>query len=247
MRAAQVTRLDGPESVEVVDVPDPEEGGGSGRRVVLDVAAAGICFPDVLLTRGQYQMKPDPPFVPGSEVAGVVRSAPAGSGFAPGDRVAAFPVLGGFAEAVAVDPAMVFPLPDATTWSQGAALPMNYLTCEFALRERGPPGGRRGRPRPRCGRRRRHRGRPAREGRRRPRHRGRLDGRQGRRGPCRGGRRGRPGRGLPRGRRRAHLGARGRRRRRPGRWGPAHRLAPVTGTRRAAPRHRLHGGRHPAR
>ncbi len=136
MRAAQVTRLDGPESVEVVDVPDPEEGGGSGRRVVLDVAAAGICFPDVLLTRGQYQMKPDPPFVPGSEVAGVVRSAPAGSGFAPGDRVAAFPVLGGFAEAVAVDPAMVFPLPDATTWSQGAALPMNYLTCEFALRER---------------------------------------------------------------------------------------------------------------
>ncbi len=135
MRAAQVTRLDGPESVEVVDVPDPEEGGG-GRRVVVDVAAAGICFPDVLLTRGQYQMKPDPPFVPGSEVAGVVRSAPAGSGFEPGDRVAAFPVLGGFAEAVAVDPAMVFPLPDATTWSQGAALPMNYLTCEFALRER---------------------------------------------------------------------------------------------------------------
>jgi NADPH2:quinone reductase len=96
-----------------------------------------VCFPDVLLTRGEYQMRPDPPFVPGSEVAGRVRSAPPGSGFAEGDRVAAFPVLGGFAEVVATDPAMVFPLPDSTTYEQGAALPMNYLTCHFALRERG--------------------------------------------------------------------------------------------------------------
>ncbi|HMM96472.1 NADPH:quinone oxidoreductase family protein [Phycicoccus sp.] len=137
MRAAQVTRLDGPEAVEVVELPDPAETDAAERTVVVDVAAAGVCFPDVLLTRGLYQMRPDPPFVPGSEVAGLVRSAPSGSGFAPGDRVAAFTVLGGFAEAVAVDPAMVFPLPDDTTWSQAAALPMNYLTCDFALRERG--------------------------------------------------------------------------------------------------------------
>ena len=137
MRAAQVTRLDGPSAVEVVDVPDPQDAGIPPTRVVLDVAAAGVCFPDVLLTRGEYQLRPDPPFVLGSEVAGRVRSAPPGSGVAPGDRVAAFCVLGGFAEAVAVDPAMVFPLPDATTWSAGAALPMNYLTCHFALRERG--------------------------------------------------------------------------------------------------------------
>ncbi|MBM6401901.1 NADPH:quinone oxidoreductase family protein [Phycicoccus sonneratiae] len=136
MRAAQVNRLDGPESVEVVDLPDAAEDRHADRRVVVDVAAAGVCFPDVLLTRGQYQLTPDLPFVPGSEVAGVVRSAPAGCGFAAGDRVAAFPVLGGFAEAVAVDPAMVFPLPDDTTWDRAAALPMNYLTCDFALRER---------------------------------------------------------------------------------------------------------------
>lgn len=137
MRAAQVTRLDGPEAVEVVDLPDVGEGADPATTVVVDVAAAGICFPDVLLTRGQYQMKPEPPFVPGSEVAGVVRSAPPGSEFSPGDRVAAFCVLGGFAEAVAVDPAMVFPLPQDTPWAAGAALPMNYLTCHFALRERG--------------------------------------------------------------------------------------------------------------
>ena len=118
--------------MEVVDLPEPD-----GDGVVIEVAAAGVCFPDVLLTRGQYQVTPDLPFVPGSEVAGQVRSAPASSGYAVGDRVAAFPFLGGFAELVAADPAMVFPLPDAVTFEQGAALPMNYLTCHFALRERG--------------------------------------------------------------------------------------------------------------
>ena len=134
MRAAQVTRLDGPSSVEVVDLPEPE---GDATQVVIDVAAAGICFPDVLLTRGRYQVTPDLPFVPGSEVAGRVRSAPAGSGFEEGDRVAAFPFLGGFAEVVAAPPTHVFPLPERVTFEQGAALPMNYLTCHFALRERG--------------------------------------------------------------------------------------------------------------
>ena len=105
--------------------------------MLIEVAAAGVCYPDVLLTRGQYQVTPDLPFVPGSEVAGRVRSAPVGSGFAPGDRVAAFPFLGGFAEVVSADPAAVFPLPEGVTYEQGAALPMNYLTCHFALRERG--------------------------------------------------------------------------------------------------------------
>ena len=132
MRAAQVTSLDGPDAVEVVDVPEPD-----GDGVVIEVAAAGVCFPDVLLTRGQYQITPDLPFVPGSEVAGVVRSAPVSSGYAPGDRVAAFPFLGGFAEVVEADAAMVFPLPEATTFEQGAALPMNYLTVVFALVRRG--------------------------------------------------------------------------------------------------------------
>ncbi|HET9022898.1 MAG TPA: NADPH:quinone oxidoreductase family protein [Ornithinibacter sp.] len=132
MRAAQVTSLDGPSAVAVVDLPEPADTG-----VVIEVAAAGVCYPDVLLTRGQYQVTPELPFVPGSEVAGRVLSAPATSGYAVGDRVAAFPFLGGFAQVVATDPAMVFPLPESVTYEQGAALPMNYLTCHFALRERG--------------------------------------------------------------------------------------------------------------
>lgn len=134
MRAAQVTRLDGPDAVEVVDVPSPDVPDG---QVLIDVAVAGVSFPDVLLTRGEYQTKPPPPFIPGAEVAGIVRVAPAGSGLAVGDRVAAFPFLGGFAEQVTCDPSLVFPLPDGVTFAQGAALPMNYLTCHFALRHRG--------------------------------------------------------------------------------------------------------------
>jgi NADPH:quinone reductase len=133
MRAARVTRLDGPGSIEVSDVPEPS---GDGL-VVVDVVAAGVTFPDTLLTRGQYQIKPPPPFVLGAEVAGVVRAAPDGSGLAAGDRVAAFPAFGGFADVVAVEPGAVFPLPGTVSFEAGAALPMNYLTVHFGLLRRG--------------------------------------------------------------------------------------------------------------
>ncbi len=134
MRAVQVTTLTGPDDVRVADVEAPEPADG---QILVDVHAAGVTFPDVLLTRGRYQIKPEPPFVPGSEVAGTVRTAPEGSGFAPGDRVAAFPAFGGFAEQVAVDPATVFPLPDGVSYEAGAGLPMNYLTVHFGLVRRG--------------------------------------------------------------------------------------------------------------
>ncbi|GGI03566.1 NADPH:quinone oxidoreductase family protein [Egicoccus halophilus] len=133
MRAVQVTRLDGPDAVEVADIDEPA---GDGL-VVVDVHAAGVTFPDVLVTRGQYQVKPDLPFVPGSEVAGVVRSAPEGAGVGVGDRVAAFGGFGGFAETVAVDPGLVFALPDELSFAAAAGLPMNYLTVHFALVRRG--------------------------------------------------------------------------------------------------------------
>jgi NADPH2:quinone reductase len=108
-----------------------------GEGVVLDVHAAAVSFPDVLQSRGLYQYKPDLPFVPGAEVAGTVRSAPADSGFQQGDRVAAFTVLGGMAE-VAVAPAfMTFALPESLDFAQGAALILNYHTAYFALKLRG--------------------------------------------------------------------------------------------------------------
>ena len=134
MRAVQIVSLDGPSAVEVVDVPQPEPG---SDQVLIRVRAAGVSFPELLQTRGLYQLKPDLPFVPGSEVAGEVVSAPEGSGLAPGDRVAALVLLGGFAEHAVTQVDLVFPLPDALSFEQGAALPLNYLTAYFALVTRG--------------------------------------------------------------------------------------------------------------
>ena len=133
MRAALVTRLDGPSAVEVTDVPATAAADG---QVLVDVRAVGISFPDLLLSKGEYQVKPDLPFPLGVDFAGVVREAPEGSGFGSGDRVACVLPYGGAMETVAVHPETVFPLPDALTLEQGAAIPMNYLTAHFALAER---------------------------------------------------------------------------------------------------------------
>jgi NADPH:quinone reductase len=139
MRALQISELGGPDSLELVDRPEPEPNHmmTPGEGVVVDVEAAGVSFPDVLQSRGLYQLKPDLPFVPGAEVAGVVRSAPDGSDVREGDRVAAFTLLGGFAD-VAVAPAfLTFKLPDALDAGQGASLILNYHTVYFALKLRG--------------------------------------------------------------------------------------------------------------
>jgi NADPH2:quinone reductase len=134
VRAVQVVRLDGPSAVEVRDVPEPRRG---PDQVLVDVRAAGVNFPDVLQTKGLYQYRPDLPFTLGSEVAGVVREAPDGSPLRPGDRVAAFPATGAFAEVVAVRADHVLPLPAEVGFAAGACLPMNYLTAHFALLVRG--------------------------------------------------------------------------------------------------------------
>lgn len=134
MRAARVHTLDGPRAMKVEEVDDAT---GGDDTVLIEVHRAGVTFPDALQTRGLYQYKPDLPFIPGSEVAGVVTRAPDGSGLSPGDRVAAFTVLGGFAELVAAPAHLTFKLPDNVSMAAGAALPMNYLTVEFALGRRG--------------------------------------------------------------------------------------------------------------
>ncbi|OZM81627.1 NADPH:quinone oxidoreductase family protein [Pseudonocardia sp. MH-G8] len=133
MRAVQVKRLDGPEAVEVADVADPVRG---EQDVLVEVKAAGVNFPDLLLTKDMYQYKPEVPFVLGGEFAGVVREAPPGSEFAPGDRVAATSTIGGFAELAAVPVQNVYPLPDAVSFAAGACVPLNYLTMIFALTTR---------------------------------------------------------------------------------------------------------------
>lgn len=133
MLAARVHETKGPDSIEIEDVPEPELLDGS---VLVDVHAAGVSFPDLLLSKGEYQVKPEPPFTMGSEGAGVVREAADGSAFRPGDRVA-FLTLGAWAEIASAGETMTFPLPDELTFSQGAALVINYHTALFALRHRG--------------------------------------------------------------------------------------------------------------
>ena len=86
MRAVQVSELTGPAALQIVEVDEPV---ADGENLLVDVKAAGVSFPELLQTRGQYQVKLDPPFILGGELAGVVREAPAGSGFATGDRVSA--------------------------------------------------------------------------------------------------------------------------------------------------------------
>jgi len=133
MRSVQVLRLDGPSGVEVVDAPEPTPGPG---QVVVEVHALGISWPDLLLSRGDYQLKPEPPFQLGVDFSGVVRSAPEGSDLAAGQRVAGCLPYGGGADLVALGEDSVFPLPDEVSFEQGAAIPMNYLTAHFALTTR---------------------------------------------------------------------------------------------------------------
>src|SRR5882762_1431152 len=140
MRALQIVDLSGPASaLKLVDLPEPEPPHmlTPGSGVVVDVHCAGVSFPEVLQTRGEYQMKPSLPFVPGSEVAGVVRSAPEGASVKPGDRVAAFCALGGFAETAVAPEFFTFALPSALDFTQGASLILNYHTAYFCLVVRG--------------------------------------------------------------------------------------------------------------
>src|SRR5881275_1614062 len=140
MRAVQIVELSGPDgALRLVDLPEPEPSHllTPGSGVVVDVHAAGVSFPEVLQTRGEYQLKPPLPFVPGSEVAGVVRSAPEGATVAAGRRVAACCMLGGFAEVAVAPEFLTFKLPDELDFAQGAGLVLNYHTAYFSLVLRG--------------------------------------------------------------------------------------------------------------
>ena len=134
MRALQVVELTGPEHVQVRDVPEPSPGPDD---VLVEVHAVGVSFPDLLLSKGEYQLKPEPPFTLGVDFAGTVVSGP---GFERGQRVAGVNGWGGAAELVANPADSTFALPDAMSFEEGAALPMNYLTAHFALVERGDVG-----------------------------------------------------------------------------------------------------------
>src|SRR5687768_5501908 len=131
MRAVQVLTPTGPSDVEIREVEEPVPG---PTDVLVEVHRVGVSFPDLLLSKGKYQLKPEPPFTLGVDFAGTVISGP---GFEPGQRVAGVNAYGGAAERVANPAMFTFALPDSVSFDEGAALPMNYLTAQFALAERG--------------------------------------------------------------------------------------------------------------
>ena len=125
MKAIQIVNEDGPDSaLALVELPEPEPSHmlTPGSGVLVEVHVAGVSFPELLQSRGQYQMKPPLPYVPGSEVGGVVISAPPEASVKPGDRVAAFCALGGWAETTVAPEYFTFALPDELDFAQGAAL-----------------------------------------------------------------------------------------------------------------------------
>jgi NADPH2:quinone reductase len=135
MRAVRQHELTGPSGLRVdEDVPEPSPSAG---EVLVDVRAAALNFPDLLLSHGKYQFKPERPFVPGGELAGVVRAVGAGvTSVAPGDRVAATLLHGAFAERVVVPELAAVKLPDAVGFEVGAATLLTYLTTIHALVDR---------------------------------------------------------------------------------------------------------------
>jgi len=135
MKAVLCKAFGPPESLVVEDVISPDPGPG---EVVVSVKAASVNFPDVLIIQNKYQFKPQLPFSPGSEVAGVVKTIGDGvTTVKPGDRVMAFTTYGAFAEEVKTEAKRLLPLPAGMDFTHAAAFGLTYATSDHALRDRG--------------------------------------------------------------------------------------------------------------
>ena len=132
---ALVSRAPGPpDTLELAELPDPVPGAG---ELVVKVKACALNFPDVLIIEDKYQFRPERPFAPGAELAGVVEAVGEGADFKPGDRVVATCGHGGLATKALVPAASCYHLPDGFSFTEGAALIFTYGTTIYALLDRG--------------------------------------------------------------------------------------------------------------
>lgn len=123
-----------PDTLVVEDLPDVVPGPG---EVAIDVQAAGVNFPDVLIIQNKYQFKPDLPFTPGSELAGVIRAVGDGvTNVKVGDKVLAFVSRGAFAQQIAVPAQTVMPMPPGLDFDTAAAVTLTYGTSHHAVVDR---------------------------------------------------------------------------------------------------------------
>ena len=134
MKAVLCKEYGPPEKLVVEDVPSLKAGKG---QVVVSVKAAGVNFPDTLIIQGKYQFKPEPPFSPGGEVAGVIKEVGEGvTGFKPGDRVIAAATWGGFAQELVADADRLVRMPDEMDFVSASAFVLTYGTSYHALKDR---------------------------------------------------------------------------------------------------------------
>lgn len=134
MKAVMCRSLGDPESLSVEEVPDPV---ADEAQVVIDVKACGVSFPDLLMVKGAYQLRPPLPFSPGGEVAGVISEVGEGvDDFNRGQRVMVMTLFGGFAERVVTSPDRVVKIPDSMGFEVAAGFLLNYGTSLHALRDR---------------------------------------------------------------------------------------------------------------
>lgn len=131
MKALVITRLSGPDGIELRDVPEPKAG---TNQVLVDVKAGGVNFADVLTASGGYPGLPDPPFIAGREFAGTVKET--------GERVMGYAQYGAYAERFAVSRQLVWPVPSEWSDEEAAAFPVNYFTAYFAYWKAGLLGSR---------------------------------------------------------------------------------------------------------
>jgi NADPH2:quinone reductase len=135
MKAMLSRRVGGPETLTLEELPDPRPGDG---EVLLSVKACGVNYPDLLIIEDRYQYKPERPFAPGGEVAGVVEAVGAGvTAFKPGDRVIGSSTAGGMAEKLVLDAERCIAMPDIMPFDEASALVLTYGTTIYALKDRG--------------------------------------------------------------------------------------------------------------
>ncbi|WP_420040924.1 NADPH:quinone oxidoreductase family protein [Gordonia sp. MP11Mi] len=133
MKAQMIVSETGPDGLELQEIPAPQAQDG---QYLVDVRSCGVCFPDLLMSQGKYQIRPPVPYVPGTEVAGVIAQAPAGGVYAVGDRVLVTSMVGGFGEQLAAVEQQILPMPAELTFDEGAAMGINFQTALFALKVR---------------------------------------------------------------------------------------------------------------
>lgn len=135
MKALLSKEPGGPETLELSELPYPVAGKG---QLLVRVKACAINYPDVLIIEDKYQFRPERPFAPGGEIAGVVEAVGEGvEGWSVGDRLISMLGYGGLSELVVVDAGMALPLPPERSFEEGSALILTYATSIHALLDRG--------------------------------------------------------------------------------------------------------------